>query len=176
MHYNEITEEMWDKIEAEGIVVLKSSTDEVNFAVNYRFDAEDEWFPHIGDEIDSDLIGRSVIGEGWGKSWSVVTRPARQSASINCTFSKDPIVEWLDKACYIYAYDHTFISLDLTDLIQVTTSHGDIRGSEQVIEFINNRYELLQKEAKTNKQKELAEKKAKLLEELMVIEKELEGV
>lgn len=175
MYYNEITEEMWDKIEAEGIVVLKSSTDEVNFVINYRFYAEDKWFPHIGDELDSDLIGRLETGEGWGKSWSVVKSPMRQSTFTDRSVSKDPVVDWLEKLHYVFSSDNSIGRIDVgTTCLFITTDYGDISGTQQVLEFINNRYELLQKEVKSNKQKELAEKKAKLLEELSVIDKEME--
>lgn len=180
MYYNEITEEMWDKIEAEGVVVLKSSNDKVNFAINYRFNTEDEWFPHIGDELESDLVGRLVTGEGWGKTWNVVERPTsmiKQSTFTNCTVSKDPVVEWLDKYQQVVSTNYHIGKINTSDYgVCLTTDHGDILGSNQIVDFINNRYDLLQKEAKSNKQKELAEKKVKLLEELSAIDKELEGV
>lgn len=177
MYYNEITEEMWDKIEAEGIVVLKSSNDIVNFAINYRFNAEDEWFPHIGDELESDLVGRLGTGEGWGNTWSVVNRPVSMLKPVTQP-TKDPVVEWLDR--YVYVFDNSnevgALHIAPTDTVYLATDFGDIHGTVKVVEFINDYYERLQKEAKTNKQKELAEKKAKLLEELSAIDKELEGI
>lgn len=86
------------------------------------------------------------------------------------------VIEWLEKVSYVYTNDNSVESFVLWDEVKIVTSHGDIQGTQQVVEFINNRYELLQKEAKSNKQRELAEKKAKLLEELNAIDKELEGL
>ena len=86
------------------------------------------------------------------------------------------VVEWLEKASYVYTNDDSIESFVLWSEVKIETSHGDIRGAQEVVEFINSRYELLQKEDKYNKQKELAEKKTKLLEELAEIENELEGL
>lgn len=98
-------------------------------------------------------------------------------ALTNCTVSKDPVVEWLDKLHYVFSNDNSIGRISVgTTCVFITTDFGDISGTQQVVEFINNRYDLLQKEAKSNKQKELAEKKAKLLDELSAIDKELEGI
>lgn len=99
-----------------------------------------------------------------------------EEVTTNIVPTKDSVAEWLDKACYVYTNDESVESFVLWDEVKIVTSHGDIQGTQQVVEFINNRYELLQKEAKSNKQKELVEKKAKLLEELSAIDKELEGI
>lgn len=93
------------------------------------------------------------------------------------TFSKDPVVEWLDKYYYVACADASVGKIGSGfNEAYLETDHGDMLGSVEIMEFINTRYYLLQKEAKSNKQKELAEKKAKLLEELSTIDKELEGV
>lgn len=87
------------------------------------------------------------------------------------------VVEWLDKYEYVHDKDTSVGKIGITmGGVYLTTDYGDILGSKQIVEFINNSYDLLQKEVKSNKQKELAEKKAKLLEELSAIDKELEGV
>lgn len=177
MNYNEITEEMWDKIEAEGIVVLRYDTDydngRVNFVINYSFDEEADYWPHNGDELYSDLVERLEQGAAWGKTWSVVNRPTSTVKSA----TKDPIVEWLHKYVHVFNKTQELDTMKVADDgVYLFIDHGDIQGTRQVVEFINNRYELLQKEAKSNKQKELAEKKAKLLEELSAIDKELEGI
>lgn len=89
------------------------------------------------------------------------------------------VAEWLDKYEYILSNDNTVnggMVLSVHEWLLISTDFGDVMGTSAIVDFINNRFDELHKVKQTSKQKELAEKKAKLLEELANIEKELEGV
>lgn len=87
----------------------------------------------------------------------------------------DIVVEFLDKLVYVSANDYT-----VTDMLYLnkdgavlTTDFADFRGGKQIYEFVTQRYDLLQQEAKHKKNNELMERKAKLEAELAEVNKEL---
>lgn len=89
------------------------------------------------------------------------------------------VAEWLDKYESLLLSDHTLnggMTLSVHDWLIISTDFGDIMGTTGIINFVNNRFDELHRAKQTNKQKELAEKKAKLLDELSAIDKELEGL
>lgn len=88
----------------------------------------------------------------------------------------DIVVEWLDKLQYVIENDNTVgygLMLDSEDVITLSTDFGDIIGSYEIYNFITNRYDLLQQEAKHKKNNDLMERKAKLEAELAEVNKEL---
>ena len=91
----------------------------------------------------------------------------------------DIVVEWLEKLQYVVDNDNTVgygLMLDNDDVIMLSTDFGDITGANSVYNFITNRYDLLQQEAKYKKNNELMERKAKLEAELAEVDKQLSEV
>lgn len=90
----------------------------------------------------------------------------------------DIVVEWLEKLTYVLQVDQS-----VTDNLIVTPAgivleadYGSIYGVTSIHNFITNRYDLLQQEAKYKKNNELMERKAKLEAELAEVDKELGNV
>ncbi len=87
----------------------------------------------------------------------------------------DIVVEWLDKLTYVLQVDTTVAdNLTVTPTgIVLDADYGSIYGAVSIYNFITNRYDLLQQEAKHKKNNELIERKAKLEAELAEVNKEL---
>lgn len=168
MRYEDITEDMWDKIEAEGIVVLELKP-AVSFVSEY-FKGDDR-FVHTGNEVASDLKTVVEYDEGWTDKWVVVTRPDSKTTDAPTT---NPVVEWLDKYQQVASVDYHIGKIDTSDYgVCLTTDHGDILGSKQVMEFINNRYSQLKSAENQSKLEELQAKKDKLMLELACVDGEI---
>ena len=92
----------------------------------------------------------------------------------------DIVVEWLNKLQYVVDNDTTTVGYglmpDSDGIIMLSTDFGDITGASSVHNFITNRYDLLQQEAKHKKNNELMERKAKLEAELADVVALLEEV
>lgn len=77
------------------------------------------------------------------------------------------IEQWLDKYQQVASTDYHIGKIDTSDYgVCLTTDHGDILGSKQVVEFIHNRYSQLKSAENQSKLKELQAKKDKLMLEL----------
>ena len=87
----------------------------------------------------------------------------------------DIVVEWLDKLTYVLQVDQSVAdNLNVTPAgILLDADYGSIYGATSIHNFITNRYELLQQEAKHKKNNDLMERKAKLEAELAEVNKEL---
>lgn len=87
----------------------------------------------------------------------------------------DIVVEWLDKLTYVLQVDQSVAdNLTVTPAgIVLDADYGSIYGATSVYNFITNRYDLLQQEAKHKKNNELMERKAKLEAELAEVNMEL---
>ena len=99
--------------------------------------------------------------------------------TINIRPNVDIVVEWLDKLQYVLDNDTTVgygLMPDSDGIIMLSTDFGDITGASSVHNFITNRYDLLQQEAKHKKNNELMERKAKLEAELADVVALLEEV
>lgn len=170
MRYEDITEDMWDKIEVEGIVVLEYT---MNPAVSFvsEYFKGDDYFVHTGNEVASDLKTVVEYGEGWTDKWVVVTRPESKTTDIPTI---NIIEQWLDKYQQVASADYTIGKIDTSDYgVCLTTDHGDLLGSKQVVEFINNRYSQLKSAENQSKLKELQAKKDKLMLELVSVDGEI---
>ncbi len=87
----------------------------------------------------------------------------------------DIVVEFLDKLTYVLQVDQSVAdNLNVTPAgIVLDADYGSIYGATSIHNFITNRYDLLQQEAKHKKNNELMERKAKLEAELAEVNKEL---
>lgn len=87
----------------------------------------------------------------------------------------DIVVEWLDKLTYVLQVDQSVgDNLTVTPAgIVLDADYGSIYGATSIHNFITNRYDLLQQEAKYKKNNDLMERKAKLEAELAEVNKEL---
>lgn len=84
------------------------------------------------------------------------------------------IEQWLDKYQQVASADYHIGKIDTSDYgVCLTTDHGDILGSKQVVEFINNRYSQLKSAENQSKLKELQDKKDKLMLELASVDVEI---
>lgn len=169
MRYEDITEEMWDKIEAEGIVVLEyPMIPVVSFVSEYS--KGDDHFVHTGNEVASDLKTVVEYDEGWTDKWVVVTRPESKTTDDPTT---NIIEQWLDKLQHVYTNDDSISNFIVYHKVEITTDYGDILGSKQVVEFINNRYSQLKSAENHSKLKDLQAKKDKLMLELASVDGEI---
>ena len=98
--------------------------------------------------------------------------------TINIRPNVDIVVEWLDKLTYVLQVDTTVAdNLTVTPAgIVLNADYGSIYGTVSICNFITNRYEILQQEAKYKKNNELMERKAKLEAELAEVVALLEEV
>lgn len=87
----------------------------------------------------------------------------------------DIVVEWLEKLTYVLQVDQSVAdNLNVTPAgILLDADYGSIYGATSIHNFITNRYDLLQQEAKHKKNNDLMERKAKLEAELAEVNKEL---
>ena len=171
MRYEDITEEMWDKIEAEGIVVLHLNwefEDLVNFAKDIK--SRSGSYKYTGSELSSNLEDIISDVQYWGYSWKVVTRPESKTTDVPTT---NIIEQWLDRLQHVYTNDDSISNFIVYHKVEITTDHGDILGSKQVVEFINNRYSQLKSAENQSKLKELQAKKDKLMLELASVDGEI---
>lgn len=167
MRYEDITEEMWDEIEAKGITVLQYTNGAINFVRDYQ--NTEGSFLHNGDELSHDLKYVVSSGECWTSAWEIVTHPKSKTPTTNI------IEQWLDKYQQVASADYTIGNIDISDYgVCLTTDHGDIRGTRQVVEVINNRYSQLKSAENESKLKELQAKKDKLMLELADVDGEIE--
>lgn len=87
------------------------------------------------------------------------------------------IIEWLDKYGTVYnkCPDVGGIDLDVGggNNHTLTTDHGDIRGMEDIVLFINMRYASLKTTQDAKRKQELEDKRLKVLAELSEIDQEL---
>ena len=82
------------------------------------------------------------------------------------------IAEWLDKVQYVFAND---CAVECIDFITMTleTYHGNLRGAEAIVKFIDSRHNQLTSERKAKEKQELEAKRQKLMDELSEIDQQL---
>lgn len=152
----------WDNV-PQHVSVIAEGDGLVNFVLNLRVMGKDSRWPLEGDEctICGDIFNPN---EGWPNGWRVLERPDNQVAPL-CPVYADPVLEqqrivvdWLDKLAYIIQTDTTVgAELNINHLNQAVlfTGHGDIKGNQNVVEFINNRYSQLTEQANKAKREAL---------------------
>lgn len=173
----------WDDVPPH-VSVLAHKDGTLNFVLNLTVNVPDARWVFEGDECDVDGC---VINpdEGWPQTiWRLLERPTNQVASL-CPVYADPkleqqriVVEWLDKLAYIIQTDTTVgAELNISHLKQAVlfTDHGDVKGNQNVVEFINNRYSQLTEQANKAKREQLLKDivSAKEAYEAKVLELEL---
>lgn len=82
------------------------------------------------------------------------------------------IAEWLRKLEYVFNKDLTLQMLDASRMI-LETDHGDVRGTEEIVKFVDNRYNQLTLERQAKEKQELEAKRQKLMDELSEIDQQL---
>ena len=171
----------WDNV-PQHVSVIAHKDGTVNFVLNLRVMGEDSRWVLEGDEcnICGDVINPD---EGWPNGWRVLERPATEThpAEVIVLEHTAAIVNWLGKLEHVLVKDPTVgygLLMDSEDTLTLSTDFADLIGSEEIVEFINNRYSQLIEQANNSKREELLAEivKAKSEYEKLVGElKELEG-
>lgn len=168
----------WNDV-PEGVSVLVDGNDnELNFVKNLSRPSFGTC-RYEGDECNIKGLVFSY-SEGWYNNWTLLERPAKQAVQIEQPLSPEEynlkvIGDWLHRYATVYrdCYEVGGIEFTADTTPLIVTDICDIRGTKEVIEFINMRYDQL-KQAESNKRKqELEDKRLKVLAELSEIDQEL---
>lgn len=175
-----LSELNWDEV-PEDVSVLVCEVGEypkeINFVKGLQ-ESPDPEYKWKGKEVLPDFVTEYIDVE-WADSWKLLGRPAQQAVQIEQPLSPEEynmkvISEWLHKYATVFesCCDVGRIHSEYYTPI-LSTDICDIKGTKEVVDFINMRYDQL-KQAESNKRKqELEDKRLKVLAELSEIDQEL---
>lgn len=149
-----------------------------DYAQKFRFDLiGDSYTFTVAEILDGDVY--SIEGIGLFDSGDDCWFLGDEIGEFDEVVPDDPTIniveQWLDKYQQVASTDYHIGKIDTSDYgVFLTTDHGDILGSKQVVEFINNRYSQLKSAENESKLKELQAKKGKLMLELASVDGEIE--
>lgn len=168
----------WDDVPEDVSVLVGEYPKEINFVKGLQ-ESPDSRYKWKGKEILPDFVTEYIDVE-WADSWKLLERPAKQAVKIEQPLSPEEynfkvIGDWLHKYATVYmgCYEVGGIDFAVDKTPVICTDMGDIKGTKEVVDFINMRYNQL-KQAESNKRKqELEDKRLKVLAELSEIDQEL---